>query len=95
MSPASTRRGFNIEDKKWFSETSIEKLKIAQEEIQWLLNRGYKEGPTVDFVGGHYQLSSRQRNALKRSVCTNKQYLKRRSKLLYLKTAQDGTNSRA
>ncbi|MDP4160735.1 MAG: DUF434 domain-containing protein [Bacillota bacterium] len=90
MSPAATRRGFDIEDHKRFSETSVEKLRIAQQEIQWLLDRGYKEGPLVDFVGGHYQLSLRQRNALKRATCTKIQYEKRKSTMLSIEDAKDG-----
>ncbi len=88
MSPTS-RRGSDSEDYKFFSETAVETLRIAQIEIQWLMNRGYKIGPVIDFVGGHYQLSSRQRNALKRSTCTTLQAKKRKETLLPLETAKD------
>lgn len=90
MSLAINRRGFDPEDYKRFSEKEIERLRIAQQEIQWLLERGYKEGPVVDFVGNHYQLSLRQRNALKRSTSTKLQYDKRKSTMLSIETVEDG-----
>lgn len=90
MSPANTRRGFDQEDYKWFSEKEVERLRIAQQEIQWLLDRRYKEGPVIDFVGGHYQLSLRQRNALKRSTSTTLQYGKRNSTLLPIEAVKEG-----
>ena len=35
--------GFDINDKKWFSNKEIIKLSKAKEEIEWLINRDYKD----------------------------------------------------
>ena len=65
-----SQRGFDINDKKWFSDKEKIKLLKAKEETEWLINRGYKIDSVINFVGDRYQFSLRQRNALKRSTCT-------------------------
>ncbi len=90
MSPKSTKRGFDSDDHKWFSEKAIAQLRTAQQEVQWLLDRGYKLGPILDLVGGHYQLSARQRTALKRTTSTKLQYEKRESTMLPFNFAKNG-----
>ena len=77
-----SQRGFDINDKKWFSNKEIIKLSKAKEEIEWLINRDYKIDSVVNFVGDRYQFSLRQRNALKRATCTECKKLLRKSKLL-------------
>ncbi|MBP2639863.1 MAG: hypothetical protein H6Q66_814 [Firmicutes bacterium] len=89
MTSKTTRRGFDPKDCKWFSEQAIEKIKLAQQEVQWLLDKGYKMGAIIDFVGGHYQLSSRQRMALQRATASKLQYSKRKSTMLSLESAKD------
>ncbi|GIM28814.1 hypothetical protein CPJCM30710_14800 [Clostridium polyendosporum] len=84
------RRGFNIEDDKWFSEESVSKMQIAQEEIEWLLNRGYNVNAVMDLVGGKYQFSARQRDALKRSTSIKDKYEKRNLTLLPYLAVKDG-----
>jgi hypothetical protein len=79
MTEKIKKRGFDEEDHKWFSKQAIEKLKIAQEEVEWLLNRGYKLSSIIDLIGGHYQFSSRQRNALQRATSSKAQYEKRKA----------------
>jgi hypothetical protein len=76
------KRGFVEDDDKWFSEEAVIKLKIAQQEIQWLLNRGYKMEPVMNFIGSHYQFSMRQRNALQRSTSSTEIIKNRREKML-------------
>lgn len=39
------RRGFDLNDDRWFSKEAILKLQHAQEEIVWLLDRDYKVSP--------------------------------------------------
>jgi hypothetical protein len=82
MTEKITKRGFDVEDFKWFSEEAIARLKIAQEEIEWLLNRGYKFSSIIDLIGGHYQFSSRQRTALQRATSSKAQYEKRKETML-------------
>lgn len=90
MSPKPTKRGFHAEDFKWFSEAAMKELRTAQEEVQWLLDRGYKIGPVVDFVGGHYQLSARQRTAIQRATSSSQRYEMRRAKVISVDSAKEG-----
>jgi len=48
----SIRRGFDAEDYKWFSKDEMKRLKTAQEEVKWLLDRGYKMSSIIELVGG-------------------------------------------
>jgi len=89
-SKKSTRRGFDPGDRNDFSGESLRRLSDAQEEIQWLLGRGYRIGPAVDFIGSHYQLSSRQRTALQRACSSKAQRKRRLSRLLPAEAASEG-----
>lgn len=89
MSTTKTR-GFDPEDSKWFSEKSIAQLRIAQEEVQYLLDRGYKLSSIIDLVGNHYLLSARQRTALKRATSTTYQYKKRLTSMVSFDQAKEG-----
>lgn len=86
----NTRRGFDPKDKRFFSKEAVINLGIAQEEIQWLLDRDYGIDTVINFVGNHYLFSSRQRLALRRATATETQYNKRRSTLLPLENAEHG-----
>ena len=77
-----TRRGFEGNDKRWFSEKELIRLRKAHEEIKWLLNRDYKLDPLITFIGDKYQFSLRQRTALKRSTCSIAQEKLRKAKEL-------------
>lgn len=83
-------RGFTPEDSKNFSIENIKKLKIAQEEIQWLLDRGYKIKSIIELVGNHHQLSARARTALQRTTSSTVDYEKRKSTMLSFECAKEG-----
>ncbi|MGX4601185.1 DUF434 domain-containing protein [Faecalimicrobium sp. JNUCC 81] len=85
-----SRRGFDENDKRWFSDKELIRLKKAKEEIEWLINRDYKIDPVVNFVGDRYQFSSRQRDALKRSICIEEKIIIRKSKNLSIDKINDG-----
>lgn len=84
------RRGFDENDQKWFSNEAVAKLKTVQEEVQYLLDRGYKQDGVITFVGNHHLLSSRQRLALQRSTSTSLQYEKRSKSMLPIEDAKNG-----
>lgn len=84
------KRGYDPDDLKIFSEKNLIKLKVAQEEIQWLLDRRYKMKQIIEFVGNHYLLSSRERTALQRTTSSAIEYEKRKSTMLPLDCAKDG-----
>ena len=90
MTPRNKRRGFDPEDERFFSKEAVMNLGIAQEEVQWLLDRDYKLDTVINFVGNHYLLSLRQRLALKKATATKIQYEKRKSSLLSLEDAKHG-----
>lgn len=90
MMPKAARRGFDPEDRKRFSPENLRRLAIAQEEVQWLVDRGYSIGPTISFIGSRYQFSSRQRTALQRAISAKAQYKRRASAMLPLTAAKDG-----
>ena len=62
-----TIRGKEDKDERFFSSKEIERLRHAQEEVVWLLNRNYPISNIIDFVGGRYQFSTRQRMAIRRA----------------------------
>lgn len=84
-----SRRGFDEEDYRWFSDEEICKLKKSQEELQWLLNRGYKISSIIELIGGHYQFSARQRIALQRGTASSAQCKIRNKKLINLEIVKE------
>ena len=83
-------RGFDKNDNRWFSNKELIRLKKAKEEIEYLINRDYKIEPVVTFVGDRYQFSTRQRDALKRAICTLKKLNIRNSKRLEINEISKG-----
>lgn len=82
MSPKTTRRGWDPSDALGFSSASMPILTRALEDVVWLLDRDYNLKPVLELVGGHYQLTARQRAALQRAAATQVQCLQRKSKQL-------------
>lgn len=64
----TVKRGYSPNDQKEFGKSSVEKLIKAGQDLQYLLNHGYKIKGASTFVGNHYMLSERQRLALVRAV---------------------------
>lgn len=87
----TSKRGFDLNDKRWFSEKELLKLRKAHEEIKWLLDRDYKLESIMNFVGGRYQFSTRQRDALKRGTCSTENEILRKSKKLNINNLKDKT----
>lgn len=80
--PENVRRGYSPEDKTSFGPGAMETLRRAAADFCWLLDRGYPEESSADFIGNRFQLTARQRTALKRSVCSGVSEALRKSKLL-------------
>jgi len=83
MDRKDTRRGYVDTDEREFSEESLAVLKRAQEEIHWLLNRGYHIKNAVTFIGNHYMLSNRQRTALTRATSSSAAIKERKNKEVF------------
>ena len=86
-----SRRGFDENDKRWFSQAELLKLKKAKEEVEWLMNRDYKIDSVVNFVSNRYQFSNRQRDCIKRVVCTKEKKDNRINKRLPINKISEGT----
>lgn len=79
---ANARRGFVPMDERDFSDESIALLKKAQQDILYLIERGYTLKSASTFVGNHYLLSERQRLAIVRATATRDMINLRKSKQL-------------
>ena len=64
----TVKRGHVPSDEKEFNEASMKIMKMAGEDIFYIINRGYSIKSAVTFVGDHYLLSERQRMALTRII---------------------------
>jgi len=64
-------RGFVGDDDKVFDPAAIPKLKTAQEELHFLLNRGYPMKSAMTLVGNHHQLTVRQSLAVVRATASS------------------------
>lgn len=84
------KRGFDSQDSRWFSPTELVKLRQANHDITWLINRGYKFENSVTFVSNRFLFSNRQREALKRTICTKQQRVTRAAKKQSLTKLKDG-----
>ncbi|SCZ80070.1 DUF434 domain-containing protein [Acidaminobacter hydrogenoformans] len=82
MTPKTKRRGYDPSDEACFSVAATKQLRQALNEMIWLLDRDYKLKQVVDLVGGHYQLTARQRTALQRAAATHHQCARRAETLL-------------
>ena len=76
----TTVRGKEDKDERFFSPEEIKKLRYAQEEVVWLLNRNYPISNIIDFVGGRHQFSVRQRMAIRRASCSSRDLELRKAK---------------
>ena len=78
-----TRRGHVETDAREFSVENLAVLKTAQNEILWLLDRGYPIINAAAFVGNHYQLSNRQRLAVTRATAPTASLAERMGKEVF------------
>lgn len=70
MRAGQNQRGPHPEDSRLFGAAALGALRSSVEDAAYLLERGYAETSVIDVVGGRYRLESRQRLALKRSMCS-------------------------
>lgn len=73
MPDKRTHRGPHPDDADLFSEQIRPVLSRAVADMSWLLSRGYAETSTLKLVGDRYRLSRRQRMAVMRCSCSDKQ----------------------
>jgi hypothetical protein len=86
-----TVRGKDLQDSRFFSSEALEKLRYAQEELCFLMDRNYPMAPIIKLIGDRYQFSTRQRLALQRSTCKPKSLEMRRKKSLPFNRINEGS----
>ncbi|MBI2519196.1 MAG: DUF434 domain-containing protein [Bdellovibrio sp.] len=59
-------RGLHEKDKKYFGPQWVPILRKAVTDLSWLWSENYGERSSLELVGNRYQLTTRQRLALKR-----------------------------
>ena len=75
------RRGYVPEDEAFFyREDSLGRLRLAQADLLYLIERGYPIKNASVFTGNHYLLSERQRLALVRATSSRQAVAARRSR---------------
>ena len=85
-------RGKNTGDDILFSsQKQSDKLKLATQDMQYLLNRGYAEKASSDLVGNHYRLKARQIQALRGSSASELQIHNRKLKELAVSDLKNKT----
>jgi hypothetical protein len=86
VSMSDARRGFTAEDEIQFNNESQTKLRRAQQDILYLIEKGYPIKNASVFVGNHYMLSERQRLAIVRASAESNILKQRLQKKLTLDT---------
>ncbi len=75
-------RGKHPADARLFAESQCETLRTAVADYSWLLTREYATPSALKLVGDRYDLTARQRMAVRRSGCSDSALDRRASKML-------------
>jgi hypothetical protein len=65
-----------------FDDATIERLRLAAEEVAWLTGRGYPIDRVGDFVANQHHLGDAERSALASGTCSEPQYRRRAAREL-------------
>ena len=80
MSPDTRRhRGAHPADAELFGPHQLAKLRLAVNELCWLLSRDYKMTSSLKLLGDRHGLRERQRLAVSRSACSDQDQQRRKS----------------
>ncbi len=80
MPDKRTHRGPHPQDAKLFSVEAIANLQAAVADYSLLLTKGYAEKSALKLVGDKFSLTQRQRLAVMRSACSDRQLAGRRQR---------------
>jgi len=64
-------RGASSEDRRLFTGGAVDRMRLAIEELSWLLTRGYAAPSAMKLVGDRHLLHARQLLAVFRASCTD------------------------
>jgi len=84
MPDKRTHRGPHPADEKLFAAGAISNLQSAIVDFSLLLTRGYAEKGALKLVGDRFSLTQRQRLAIMRSACSDKQFASRSQRCVSL-----------
>ncbi len=82
-------RNSHPDDEKLFSGQQLVSLQQAEDELCWLLNRGYARHSAITLVANHHQLRQRQRLAIARAACSDQSLNNRKKKTIKLEQIKD------
>lgn len=89
MPDQRTHRGPAPEDERLFSARMWPRLRQATQDLCWLLNRGYALPSAAELVGNRHTLTTRQRLAVTRCVCSDEARQRRRQHEVTLTEVRD------
>jgi hypothetical protein len=78
----SKHRGAHPADRKLFAHAQISDLRRAVSDLSWLFSQGYTPRASLKLVGDRYALKERQRLAVSRAACSDRQEEGRKQKCL-------------
>ncbi len=78
MPDSRSHRGPHPEDGELFAPSQWERLRQATFDLSWLLTRGYVNPSALSLVGNRHRLTARQRLAVERAACSDKELVSRR-----------------
>ncbi|MCS7238889.1 MAG: DUF434 domain-containing protein [Thermoguttaceae bacterium] len=73
MPDSRSHRGPHPEDAELFAPSQWERLRQATFDLSWLLTRGYVNPSALALVGNRYRLTARQRLAVERAACGDRE----------------------
>lgn len=78
MPDTPRHRGAAPEDEQEFAPSALGDLRLATQDLCWLLDRGYALASSAELVGNRYSLGRRQRMAVGRCACSDDAWQRRR-----------------
>ncbi|MBN2295831.1 MAG: DUF434 domain-containing protein [Pirellulales bacterium] len=82
MPDSRTHRGPHPQDGQLFADEMLPKLRRAAGDLNWLLSRDYPLDSALKLVGDRFELVARQRTAVRRSCCSDRQLVLRQAKMI-------------
>jgi hypothetical protein len=81
--------GSKLEDRQLFATEWHEPLRIAVEDLSWLLSRGYSASAALKLVGDRHGLDQRQRKAVSSCSCTDEELAAREERRRSIRSLRD------
>jgi hypothetical protein len=93
MPDKRTHRGPHPADEKLFAPSEISNLRLALTDFSLLLTKGYAQKSALKLVGDRFSLTERQRLAVMRSACSDKQLASRNQHRVELRDLAGQSNA--